>query len=74
MCRYNYEPKSRVGRCCQAFTLFLKRISVGKHNQGLYFDGRRHYSTVCGGLFTLFIVFLMVLFTVSTIRSIAGRD
>ncbi|TNV79583.1 hypothetical protein FGO68_gene6299 [Halteria grandinella] len=74
MCRFDYQPRSKCGRCLNGFTLFLKRISIGKHNQGLYFDGRRHYSTVFGGLFTLLIIFLMLVFTISTIKSIANRE
>lgn len=52
----------------------LAAISIGKHNQGLYFHGRRHYSTALGGLVTIVIVFLMVLFTISTFKSIFWLD
>ena len=56
------------------FTYILKLISVGKHNQGLYLNGRRQYSTWIGGLFTLIIAFIMIVFTISTLKSIINKD
>ena len=53
---------------------FLKQISIGKHNQGLYLDGRRYYSTIYGGIFTLIIVFLMIVFTTATLKSIINLE
>jgi hypothetical protein len=47
---------------------------VGKHNQGLYLNGRRQYSTWLGGLFTVIIAFVMIVFTISTLKSIINKD
>ena len=56
------------------FAFILKFISVGKHNQGLFLNGRRQYSTWIGGLVTLIFAFIMILFTISTLKSTINRD
>jgi hypothetical protein len=48
---------------------FLRKISVGKYDQGLYMDQRRQQSSICGGLFTIlitivFFAYLAVIFSV----------
>lgn len=32
---------------------FLQQISVGKYDQGLYLDEKRHQASIYGGLFTI---------------------
>ena len=47
---------------------------MGKHNQGLYFKGRRFYATSLGGIMTLLIALIVVSFTVSTLTSIFRKE
>ena len=47
---------------------------MGKHNQGLYFKGRRFYATSLGGIMTLVIALIVVAFTVSTLTSIIRTE
>ena len=55
-------------------TGYLKAVSMGKHNQGLFMNGSRFYSSYIGGLFTLFIAFVFIMFTISTIKGIVKLD
>ena len=47
---------------------------MGKHNQGLYFKGRRFYATSLGGIMTLVIALIVISFTVSTLTSIIRTE
>ena len=47
---------------------------MGKHNQGLYFKGRRFYATSLGGIMTLVIALIVISFTVSTLTSIFRKE
>jgi hypothetical protein len=51
----------------------LRFISIGKHHQGLYFNGVRQYSTVLGGIVTLFLSAFMIYFTVTQLSDIFLR-
>ena len=47
---------------------------MGKHNQGLYFKGRRFYATSLGGIMTMVIALIVLSFTVSTLTSIFRKE
>ena len=70
MCKLKFKNISLVSLISD----FLKMISIGKHNHGLYFDGKRMYSTLVGGLFTVVILFLTSIFAFSTLRDIFTKD
>ena len=52
----------------------LKMLSMGKHNQGLFLNGNRLYSSWIGGLVTLFLAFMFLMFTIATLKSIFNKD
>ena len=47
---------------------------MGKHNQGLYFKGRRFYATSLGGIMTMVIALIVIGFTVTTLTSIFLKE
>ena len=52
---------------------FLRRISIGKYDQGLYLDEQRHQSSVCGGLFTIFLVSVILLYLTVVLLTVFDR-
>ena len=52
----------------------LRYVSIGKHNQGLFLNGRSSYSTIFGGLVTLSLLIFMVSYTTVLFSSITNRD
>ena len=38
----------------------LRQISIGKYNQGLYLNEKRHQSSICGGLITIFLLTIII--------------
>ena len=52
---------------------FIKYISVGKYNQGLFLHGRATYSTLCGGLFTAVLIVTMLVYSGVLLESVFHR-
>ena len=47
-------------RCWDKFLLFLKAISLGKFNHGLYHNERLSYASILGGVMSLIIVAVII--------------
>ncbi len=52
----------------------LEKISIGKYDQGLYLDEKRHHSSICGGLLTVFIVVTIVTYMSVIFSTVFNRD
>ena len=57
-----------------AISSMIAKLSMGKHNQGLYFKGRRYYTTLGGGFVTLIIITIVIAFAISTMTSIFRKE
>jgi tetrahydromethanopterin S-methyltransferase subunit E len=51
----------------------LRRISVGKFDQGLYLNEKRHQSSICGGLFTVFLLIVIISYSAVVFTSVFKR-
>ena len=51
----------------------LKLISIGKYDRGLYLNERRHQSSVCGGIFTIFLVTVILTYLITVMVTIVDR-
>jgi hypothetical protein len=62
-----YAIPSKVGA-------FLKGISIGKYDQGLYLNERREQSSICGGLFTLLLIAVILTYSSVNFYVIVNRE
>jgi hypothetical protein len=51
----------------------LQQISIGKYDRGLYLDEKRHHSSICGGILTIFIVITIIVYMTSVFSTIFQR-
>jgi uncharacterized metal-binding protein len=49
---------------------FIRLLSIGKYNHGLYHRGRSHHSSIVGGLLTLILVGSILTYLIFTLNSI----
>ena len=56
----NRQGGSRVSEVPEKTAGFLRGISVGKYDNGLYLDEKRQQSSVCGGLCTILLTVLLI--------------
>lgn len=52
----------------------LRSMSVGKVNQGLFFRGSQTYSTITGGLITVLMAGIMLVFSGSLLYSVFSKS
>ena len=65
MCRSDSIKTRTVG--------VLQQISIGKYDRGLYLDEKRHHSSTCGGILTIFIVITIIIYMTSVFSTIFQR-
>lgn len=53
---------------------FLRGISVGKYNNGLYLDEKRQQSSICGGLMTILLTTALLTYVVVVFTAIIQRE
>ena len=52
----------------------LTKISIGKYNTGLYFKGSLQYSSIFGGILTIVLMILFIIYVVTVIQKIFFTD
>ena len=52
----------------------LRRISIGKYDQGLYLDEKRQQSSICGGLFTVCLISIIGIYMAVIFYSVYKRS
>lgn len=52
---------------------FLRRISVGKFDKGLYLNENRHQSSICGGLLTIFLLTVIISYSAVIFTAVYKR-
>jgi hypothetical protein len=53
---------------------FLRGISVGKYDNGLYLQERRQQSSVCGGICTILLAIMLITYAAVIFTAIFKRD
>ena len=66
--------KSTISAIPSKAGAFLKGISIGKYDQGLYLNERRHQSSICGGLFTIFLITVILTYSSVIFYAIVNRE
>ena len=65
-CKFTFHKDT----CRERATKYFRLFSVGKYQQGLYFNGRASYSTTTGGILTLIFGLILLIFTVYTLITV----
>ncbi len=50
----------------------MEKISLGKYNSGFYFRGSLQYATTIGGVFTIILSLIFLVYVVTVINNIFG--
>lgn len=52
----------------------LRTMSIGKYDQGLYLDEKRQQSSICGGLFTVCLIFIIGMYMAVIFYAVIKRS
>ncbi len=53
---------------------FIRLMSLGKFDRGLYYQGNRFQSSIVGGIVTMFSIAILLTYSIILLNSIVTKD